>query len=229
MAEEKRNLPTLQELIDGDIVLKAEQSKLNLLLNQDPPASWIKEHPFAKGVKYIPIGRIEYLLTRLFIKWHPEVKGIQVVANSVAVTIRLHYQNIENNEWSWVDGVGAAPIQTEKGEKAMEQTAIRNDAVMKALPAAKSFAIKDAADHIGKIFGRDLNRKDEIIYDSLVIPNVEEIKMKEFGYAEELVRKSTFEDHVKEQFYAELARTDLTRAEFDAIINKLKESQQKKY
>jgi hypothetical protein len=28
-----------------------------------------------------------------------------------------------------------------------------------ALPMAKSYAIKDACDHFGKLFGRDLNRK----------------------------------------------------------------------
>ncbi len=31
---------------------------------------------------------------------------------------------------------------------------------MMALPSAKSYAIKDAADHLGSLFGRDLNRKD---------------------------------------------------------------------
>jgi hypothetical protein len=31
-----------------------------------------------------------------------------------------------------------------------------------ALPSAKSYAIKDAAEHFGAIFGRDLNRKDII-------------------------------------------------------------------
>ncbi len=29
-----------------------------------------------------------------------------------------------------------------------------------ALPMAKSYAIKDACDHFGKLFGRDLNRKE---------------------------------------------------------------------
>jgi len=40
---------------------------------------------------------------------------------------------------------------------------------MKAAPASKSFAVKDAAEQIGRLFGRDLNRPDQISYDSLDI------------------------------------------------------------
>ena len=34
-------------------------------------------------------------------------------------------------------------------------------------PAAESYAVKDAAEKIGKLFGKDLNRKDNINYDNL--------------------------------------------------------------
>jgi hypothetical protein len=164
---EKKNLPVLKELYDGDLVLKENQNDLNVLLNQPPAAGWVKDHPLAKGVKYIPIERIEYLLTRLFLKWKVEVKTIQTIANSCVVTVRLHYQNIEDSEWSWQDGIGAAPIQTEAKAGAMEWDKVRTDSVMKSAPAAESYAVKDAAEKIGKIFGKDLNRKDEIIYDSI--------------------------------------------------------------
>jgi len=223
-------LPALKDLYDGDLELKQGQNELNVLLNQHPKSDWIKEHPFAKGVKYIPIERIEYLLTRLFIKWKVEVKAIQTIANSCVVTVRLHYQNIEDNEWSWQDGIGAAPIQTEKDAGAMDWDKVRADSVMKAAPAAESYAVKDAAEKIGKIFGKDLNRKDEIIYDSLIgaIPE-EKISLSQYGWAEELVRKSTLDDDHKEQAYSELARTDLTMAEFKAITNKLLDAQPKIY
>lgn len=223
-------LPALKDLYDGDLTLKQGQNELNLLLNQPPKAEWIKEHPFAKGVKYIPIERVEFLMTRLFIKWRLEVKQIQVIANSCVVTVRLHYQNIEDNEWGWQDGIGAAPIQTEKDSGAMNWDKVRSDSVMKAAPAAESYAFKDAAEKIGKIFGKDMNRKDEIIYDSLIgaIPE-EKISMGQFGWAEELVRKSTLEDHKKEEAYSELARPDLSMAEFRAITNKLLDSQVKTY
>lgn len=230
MEKSNRQLPSLIELLDGDLELKKDQNELNVLLNQPPKDSWVKEHPFAKGVKYLPIGRVEFLLTKLFLKWSIEVKNIQTIANSIVVTVRLHYQNIENNEWSYQDGIGAAPIQTEKGTGAMNWDMVRSDAVMKAAPAAESYAIKDAADKIGKIFGKDLNRKDEIIYDSLIgsIPE-EKISITQIGYADELIRTSTMDDDSKERLYDELARKDLTSAELSAIINKLKECQPKNY
>jgi ABC-type transporter lipoprotein component MlaA len=47
-----------------------------------------------------------------------------------------------------------------------------------ALPIAKTFAIKDATGHLGKIFGRDLNRKDTIPFqaDQVIIDRVEKRK-----------------------------------------------------
>ena len=39
---------------------------------------------------------------------------------------------------------------------------INNGAVEMALPKAKTAAIKDACDNLGRIFGSDLNRKDVI-------------------------------------------------------------------
>ena len=165
---EKKNLPAIKELYSGDLDLKRDQNDINVLLNQPPAPGWVKEHPFAKGVRYIPIERIEYLLTRLFLQWRVEVKTIQIIANSCVVCVRLHYQNIQDDSWNWQDGIGAAPIQVDKGSGAMDWNKTKSDAVMKSAPAAESYAIKDAAEKIGKLFGKDLNRKDEIIYDSLI-------------------------------------------------------------
>lgn len=173
-----RNLPTLQEL-RSDIELKADQNALNVLLNAEPPKDWVKEHPVFKKVRYLPIERVEYLLTRIFLKWNVEVKAVQVIANSVVTTIRLYYQDPMSDQMLWQDGVGAAPLQTDKGAGAVDFNAIKSDAVMKAAPAAESYAIKDAAEKIGKIFGKDLNRADKIMYDSLLDLVQKERKLEE--------------------------------------------------
>lgn len=162
-----RKLPTLQDL-RSDIELKADQNALNVLLNAEPPKEWIKEHPMFKKVRYLPIERVEYLLTRIFLKWNVEVKAVQVIANSIVTTIRLYYQDTMSDQMLWQDGIGAAPLQTDKGAGAVDFNAIKSDAVMKAAPAAESYAIKDAAEKIGKLFGKDLNRADKIMYDSLL-------------------------------------------------------------
>ena len=49
-------------------------------------------------------------------------------------------------------------MQTDAGFSPADLAHIKDAAVQMALPSAKSYAIKDAADHIGKLFGRDLNR-----------------------------------------------------------------------
>jgi hypothetical protein len=53
-------------------------------------------------------------------------------------------------------------VQTDAGKSAADLGAIKQDAVMKALPAAESYAIKDAAEKLGILFGKNLNRKDTI-------------------------------------------------------------------
>ena len=74
------------------------------------------------------------------------------------------------------DGVGAAPLQTDKGAGAVDFNAIKSDAVMKAAPAAESYAVKDAAEKIGKLFGKDMNRADQILYDELALLPEKETK-----------------------------------------------------
>ena len=166
-----RQLPSYDQLVAGDIETKNQQNEINILLNQEPPKAWLKDHPMAKGVKYLPIERVEYMLTRIFKKWNVEVRQVQVIANSVVVTIRLYYQDVLSNEMLWQDGIGASPIQTDKGSGAMDWNHTKNDAVMKAAPAAESYAVKDAAEKIGKLFGKDMNRADKIMYDTL--PTIE--------------------------------------------------------
>lgn len=162
---EKRALPTLADLIDADnmpVVQKTD--KLNYLLNTEPFESWLKVNKFANNSKYLPIDKVEFLLTRIFQQWRVEIIDYKQLFNAVSCHVRLHYLNPVTGEWNFHDGVGAMQIQTKAGASPAELESINNNAVMMALPAAKSYAIKDAADHLGKVFGRDLNRKDTMAF-----------------------------------------------------------------
>lgn len=166
------NLPDIKkikwdELESLELSQKANTALRNYMLNQSPTAAWIKKHPLYKN-DYLPIDKVEFLLTLFFQTWRVEVKSVFQIANSVCVTIRLFYANPETDEMNWQDGVGAAPMQVDSGKNAMDPTAIKSNAVMLALPIAETNAVKDAADKIGKIFGRDLNRKDTMQYDILI-------------------------------------------------------------
>lgn len=172
----KRSLPTLEELnLDPEEAFKKDQ--FNLLVNQPPKQSWVKQHPTVKkevmgpnGVKikvpseYIPIDTIELLLTRIFQDWYPEVLREGVMFQSVYCAVRLHLTHPVTGKPMFYDGVGAVGVQTDAGKPASDLAAIKAAAIQMALPAAKSYAIKDAAEHIGKLFGKDLNRKDAIAF-----------------------------------------------------------------
>lgn len=155
--------PQLPKLADlhGDIQTAFKDDLFLTLVNQPPHQSWIKKHPITKG-EYIPIDKIEFMLTRIFQQWRCEVLTVQSLFQSIQVTVRLHYRVPTTGEWTYQDGVGAAPIQTDAGQSASNLAAIKANAVQIATPSAKSYALKDAAEHIGKLFGRDLNRKDTL-------------------------------------------------------------------
>lgn len=162
-----RSLPSIQSL-QKDLEEFDRADQLNWLMNHEPKKQWVKENPMANNTKYIPIGIIENLLQRIFKQIRIEVIETKNMFNAVAVTIRLHYLNPINNEWSYHDGVGAVELQTKQGTGPVKPdfSNINRGAVMMALPMAKSYALKDAAEHLGKLFGRDISRKEVIEYKS---------------------------------------------------------------
>lgn len=161
--------------IYSDLAEIRKQEELTVALNQNPPSEWVKEHPFIKGYKYLPIERVEYLLHSLFKgSYKIEVLKSGLLLNCVEVTVRVHYKHPITGDWMFHDGVGASEIQTQKdsGHLQLDMSNINRGAIVMALPNAKSVAIKDAADHLGKLFGANLNRKDLISYgvDLTLIP-----------------------------------------------------------
>jgi len=166
-----RKLPTLNDLIDNkEIANKNDQ--LNYLLNQETPKAWIKKHPYVnievhtdtgkqkQPLEYVPIEKTKQLLTQIFQEWNDTIKSVQQVFNSVCVVVTLRVRNPLTGEWIEHDGIGAVGVQTDKGENAANLNAIKQDAVMKAAPAAASYALKNAAEKLGSLFGGNLQRYD---------------------------------------------------------------------
>lgn len=158
-----KNLPTIQDLYHTkDVAVKNDQ--LTVLLNQEPNPNWVKKHPFIKNYNYIPIERIEYLLKSIFKKYRIEILREGQSFNGVYVVVRVHYLNPITNEMDFHDGIGAIELQTKKGTSPADLSNINNGALGMAFPIAETRAIKDACDKFGKLFGSDLNRKEEISY-----------------------------------------------------------------
>jgi hypothetical protein len=133
-------------------------------LNVDPPASWVKTHPYIKGYKYLPIEKVEFLLAVIFRVYKIEVIEYKMVLNAVTVHVRVHYKDLTTGEMMFHDGVGALEPQTKGGSGSLNLDAsnINPGAIAMALPIAKSVAVKDACDHLGRVFGSSLNRKDSL-------------------------------------------------------------------
>jgi len=162
---EQTKLPKLADLYSIEAAETAfKQDTWNWLMNQQPNPNWIKENKYAGNSKYIPIGTVETLLQKLVKEFRIEVLREGALFNAVYCTVRLHYLHPVTNQWSFFDGTGAAELQTKSGSSAADLGAINKGAVMMALPMAKSYAIKDAAEHFGALFGRDLNRKDVMTF-----------------------------------------------------------------
>jgi len=166
----KPQLPSIEELYEGNLEQAAKLDGLQALLNSNPRQEWVKQHPMAKKadgtpVPYIPIEVTEYLLKRIFKRYRIEVINTSTFFNSIAVTIRVHYLNPITGEWDFHDGVGAVDVQTKKGASPADLANINPGAVQKALPAAKSYAIKDACDHLGNLFGANIGRMSSLGFE----------------------------------------------------------------
>lgn len=159
-------IPTLQELYaeDGSAFMN---DKFQQMLNQDPIAHWVKVE---KNIPYLPIDKVEILLDRIFVGMvQVEIKEVKIVLNSIQATVRLLVFHPIKQMWVFNDGVGAMPIQLAKGATPGDLSKVNHAAIQMNAPAAVSFAVKDAAERFGKIFGRDLSRKDTVNYQPAFI------------------------------------------------------------
>lgn len=167
-----RKLPTLSELhLSPEEAYRNDE--FNFLLNQPPHESWLKKHPIVKvkdangkftPLKYLPVDKHEWLLTRIFQTWKREILDIKQIFNSIVAIVRVHYKHPVTGEWLFHDGTGAVAAQTDSGSAASDLSAIKTNAVQIGAPAAVSYALKDAAECLGKLFGRDLNKYDTLAF-----------------------------------------------------------------
>jgi len=162
----QNKLITTAELYEDNLELAFKNDQFNALANMQPKKEWVRINKYANNSPYMPIGIVETLMQKVFKKFKVEVLNTSTMFNAVCVTVRVHYWNGVDDTWSFHDGVGAMQIQTKSGASPADLQSINNNAVMMALPAAKSYAIKDACEHIGALFGRDLSRKDVLVFET---------------------------------------------------------------
>lgn len=161
-------LGTLPELYKNQELALLMPRDLSLkFLNVDPPSGWVKKHPFVDNHKYLPIDKVEFLLRVIFREFRIEILNCGMILNAVQCSVRVHYRDLTTGEWMYHDGIAAIEPQTAKGTGVLklDMSNINKGAMSMAVPIAKSLAIKDACDHLGTVFGANLNRKDAINFN----------------------------------------------------------------
>jgi hypothetical protein len=142
---------TAEQLYNG-VGYISNLPNLDGILNLEPRKDWIKEHPQVKGFMYLPIERVEFLLSRLYKDVQIEIRSVISTDTRAVVTIRVNYTNREGARM-FHDGIGAVNIT-------------KSQPAEMSFPMAKTLAMKDACDMFGKVFGKDLNRKEISIVSS---------------------------------------------------------------
>ena len=164
---QKYQVPKIQDLI-ADKEMAFAQDDLNVILNTPVPQQWIKQHPMVKSngqpLPYIPVKRVKWLLKRIYGKYEWEIKDCKQLLNSVVIIGRLTITNPVTGLKESQDGVGAAPIQMDKGATQGDLSAIKSNAIQIGAPAAESYALKNAAEKFGDIFGGNIYDVDGTAY-----------------------------------------------------------------
>lgn len=221
--------PTIAELSQS-LEAFAQDDILNMTLSMEPPVSWLKQHPTVKikikneqgneqsvPLQYIPIEKQRLIAKRLFGMVQIEIKSVLQLFNAICVTVRLHYKHPVSGEAMFVDGVGGVGVQTEAGAVASDMSKIKFDGVMKAAPAAASYAEKNAYDKLGRLFGGEIQKSaipfDEnfsmyakAFYDNISIEQLTELYelKKSLLSADELVHSERILNNKEKNSYSKL-------------------------
>lgn len=138
-------------------------------LNTDPPVEELEKTPDGKA-KTLPISFVEMKLDEIFLgQWGHMGFTSKVISNEVCGELTLWVINPINGQRIERVGASAIIIQVDKAPdeltgKDRNQWAIdvlnkKPNALDLGYPKLKAECVKNAAQSLGKVFGRDLNRK----------------------------------------------------------------------
>lgn len=158
-------------------------------LNREPNKSELERTPDGKA-KTLPISFVEMTLDEIFLgQWGHRNYTTKVVANEVVGELELWVIHpITSREITRVGAAGIiiqvdkAPdnlVGQQKNEWALNISNKKSNALDLGYPKLKAECIKNAAQSLGKVFGRDLNRKKadqfNVYYKSLTDKGFEDL------------------------------------------------------
>ncbi len=171
--EQNTQLTTQQERV---IQMQAFLEKLN----REPDQSELDRTPDGKA-KTLPISFVEMTLDELFMgQWGTENFTTKVVANEVVGELELWVLHPVTGVIIKRSGAAGIIIQVDKAPenvqgKERNQWALdvmnkKSNALDLGYPKLKAECVKNAAQSLGKIFGRDLNRKKADKFQKQMLP-----------------------------------------------------------
>lgn len=137
-------------------------------LNKEPNEAELGRTPDGKA-RTVPISFVEMTLDEYFFGlW--ETSGFQwaVVANEVVGSIELTITHPVTGQKYRRTGAASIVIMVDKGANALDINAKKSNALDMGFPKLKAECVKNAAQSLGKLFGRDLNRKQADVYQPLI-------------------------------------------------------------
>ena len=152
--EDIRRLAELPDKVSAMVQFKA------IVLDRQPDSKFVEANKYAGNSKFLGIGYIEQMLDLIDPCWSflPVDRG--VYGNSFIYEGLLELTHPLTGDKIRRTGIGAVPIELDakRATSAIDFEHINPKAMHKNVPAARSYALKNAAQSIGDIFGRNLNR-----------------------------------------------------------------------
>jgi len=188
----------MNQLEESQAAINERRAKVqNFLktLNKPVTPGQIKVNKFANDSKYIPISFIETRLDQYFFGlWETVNFRTQVIVNEVVGSIDLRVKHPVTGDWITRTGAAGVPIQMKSGSGVTQVGEKIHNTLVKDYPHLKAMCVLNAVKSLGKMFGRDLNRKFEDDYQPLLrLPENDMITNKQAQYIESLIHNSTLD------------------------------------
>ena len=171
-----------------NLIEATELEKFLMRLNREPNPSEIAKTPDSKAYD-LPISYVEMTLDELYFGlWATKNFTTKLISNEVVGELELEVFHPITQ--TWISRIGSAAIQImvdkvpdgmsgqERNQWALNAANKKPNALDMSYPKLKAECTKNAAKTLGKIFGRDLNRRDKVDTYKPVIIGSENSKVK---------------------------------------------------
>lgn len=152
---------------DKDI--RRKLSNYAKMINSEPRPEEVKINAAAGNTKYIPISDLEMKLDEMFFGlWQTDNFRWERMGNEIVGSIDLKVFHPTANMWIQRTGSAATMIRLKKGSEALDLANKLHNSLEMDFPHLKADCLRNACASLGKSFGRDLNRKYQDYYKSIL-------------------------------------------------------------